>query len=71
MSALGHVQENPTGAEEMARIIVRVKPDQVRLQHSLEDLEPHWQDTEDLRTRKRGVEEEANLDIDHLANDLA
>lgn len=38
---VNYLQKNPTGAKEVASITIRMKPDQVCLQHPLKDLQPY------------------------------
>ena len=40
-----------------------MEPEQITIQHTHQDLLPDRQDAVDLRTRKRGVQKESNLNI--------
>ena len=54
--------ENPCARRhEMSRVVVRVEPDQVRLEHRPQQLLPHRQRPVDLRRRERRVKKEPDL----------
>lgn len=47
----------------MPSIVVRVKPNQITIQDTQQELLPHGENAVDLAAGERGVEEEANLDV--------
>lgn len=50
-------------AQEMARIVVGVKPDQITLQHAVEQLRPHGEDPVDFTAREGRMQKETNADV--------
>jgi hypothetical protein len=63
LNRVSNLQDSRTTAEEVPSVIIGVESDQITVQYTVENLVTDGQDSVDLATGERGVEEETELDV--------